>query len=173
MAREIFWRLFAGGAGALFLSACVPIERPASDLAAASADFSGDLNRESETGRDDESAASSFLTSFQIKGASDLTDIEPHQVITCERGEDKSVFALYFYEKDESGAICSFLFYSRIHQEDGEILETSKRVSAANDEGCTPPAQEKLMVERQLGWICNDREESRRPEEIPKVGKKL
>ena len=156
MARAILKALFAG-AGALFLGGCVPIERPAPVGAAASADFTGDLSRENEGGQDGEAPASPYLNSFQLKGASDLADIEPHQVIACLRGQDNAVFTLYFYEEDESGAVCSFLFYSRIHQEDG-ALETSRRISAEEDANCVSPAQEKLMVKRQIGWNCKEQE---------------
>ena len=136
----------------------MPIERPAPAGAAASADFTGDLARENEGGAGGEAPVSPYLNSFQLKGASDLADIEPHQVIACLRGQDKAVFALYFYEKDESGAICSFLFYSRIHQENGGISEASERISGGGDEACVSPAQEKLMVERQIGWNCKEQE---------------
>ena len=152
MARSIFWiTLFAG---ALASGGCVPVERPAPAGPAGSADFSGDFARASGA-KADESAVSPFLSPFQLKGASDLTDIRPEQIIACRRGEDKAVLTLYFYEEDESGAVCSFLFYSRIHQEGG-ALETSRRISAEEDANCVSPAQEKLMVKRQIGWACEE-----------------
>ena len=162
MTRPRLFLFFAAAAAALS-AGCFPIEPPPPELSAA-ADFSGNLSREG--GPNQDLPSSPFLNSFQLRGVLDLTDIEPGRFIVCEKGKDIAVFAFYFYEKDETGAVCSFVFYSRIHQkEDSEQIEISERISADSDKGCLAPGREKIAVKSQTGWSCEDRKEIRQTEE--------
>ena len=95
----------------------------------------------------------------QKRGAdiSGFLDHIPNQLFNCTKTEDSDngndffTLALYYYQPNEDGMICSILKYKRDYRSIGGYLEVNSHMRAADNRHCLGMAREELT---RAGWDC-------------------
>ena len=101
----------------------------------------------------------------QVADVSHFFKHTPNQYFHCTRTADGDIFtvALYYYQPNKEGMICSLLKYERDYRSIGVggYYETHSHMRAADNKHCLGMAKEEL---NRAGWVCKEVETG--PEKI-------